>query len=410
MGLADKTAALPGNDDDRPVTLPALFWQFLIIGSTTFGGFMALISVLQQVFVHKRRLLTPEEMLDGISLATLLPGPIAVNVVAFIGHRLRGLSGAAVSMFAVILPSFLMVLALSAFYFRYGEIPAVNNAFAGFLPAVTAIIVAAVWSMGRKTLKGPVELTLAVAAATMLLLVGGFYVTLALIGMAGALGWIAFHDRTESAPTLPPLTPLTAFSWISPALTGIGLGAVVLLFLLQPDWVARFPIGQLIATFGGISLLLFGGGFVFIPLIQEIVVGGMHWVTQTEFAAGIALGQITPGPILLSAAFIGYKVQGILGALVATVAIFTPSAILMVTAARMLDRIKGSKTMQASMRGIRAAIIGMILAAAVVIGQTVAPHWLSAVIFVAALLALMWLKLEAVWIIPAAGILGVLFY
>lgn len=406
MGLADKAAAVPGNAGDGPVTLLALFWQFLIIGGTTFGGFMALISVLQQVFVHKRRLLTHEEMLDGISLATLLPGPIAVNVVAFIGHRLRGVPGATVSMFAVILPSFLMVLALSAFYFRYGEIPAVNNAFAGFLPAVTAIIVAAVWSMGRKTIKGPVELTLAVAAATMLPLVGGFYVTLAVIGMAGALGWIAFHDRTESAPTSPP----AAFSWISPALTAIGLGAVVLLFLVQPDWVARFPIVQLIATFGGISLLLFGGGFVFIPLIQEIVVGGMHWVTQTEFAAGIALGQITPGPILLSAAFIGFKVQGIWGALVATVAIFTPSAILMVTAARMLDRIKGSKTMQASMRGIRAAIVGMILAAAVVIGQTVAPHWLSVVIFGAALLALMWLKLEAVWIIPAAGILGVLFY
>ncbi len=406
MGLADQTGAVEGSAADTRVTLFALFRTFLMIGSTTFGGFMALISVLQQVFVERRGLLTHEEMLDGISLATLLPGPIAVNLVAFIGHRLSGVPGAAVSMCAVILPSFLMVVALSAVYFRYGEIPAVNKAFAGFLPAVTAIIVAAVWSMGRKTLKGPVELTLAVGAAALLLLVGGFYVTLAVIAMAGGVGWIAFDDRTEPATTPVPV----ASSWIAPGLTLVGLSALVVLFLWQPDWVSRFPVAQLFTTFAGISLLLFGGGFVFIPLIQEIVVGGMHWVTQSEFAAGIALGQITPGPILLSAAFIGYKIQGFWGALVATIAIFTPSAIVMVTAARMLARIKGSKPMQAGMRGIRAAIVGMIFAAAVVIGQTVELHWLSVVIFGAALTALMWLKIEAVWIIPAAGILGLLFY
>ncbi len=392
--------------DTTPISLRLLFWQFLMIGSTTFGGFMALISVLQNVFVEKRRLLTQDEMLDAISLATLLPGPIAVNVVAYVGHRLRGAAGAVVSMFAVILPSFLMVVALSVVYFRFGEIPAVDHAFAGLLPAVTAIIVATVWNLGRKTLKGGIELGLALTAAALLLLVGGFYVTLAIIAGAGLIGRSAFLDRAELPLSAPPL----ALSWVNLAFGLAGLGALILLFLFEPNWIDRNSSAQLAITFSGISLLLFGGGFVFIPLIQTIVVDGLHWVSQSDFAAGIALGQITPGPILLSAAFIGYKVQGLWGALVATVAIFTPSAIVMITAARMMARIKSSQPVQAALKGIRAAVIGMIFAAAVVIAQTVAPHWLSVVIFATGLLALLWFRVDAVWIIPAAGLLGLWFY
>ena len=149
---------------------------------------------------------------------------------------------------------------------------------------------------------------------------------------------------------------------------------------------------------------------MFIPMIQEIVVSGLHWVTQTEFATAIALGQVTPGPILLSAAFIGYKLQGIWGAFLATLAIFSPPALLMVSAAQMMDRIKSSGSIQAALRGIRAAVIGMIFSAAVVIMETVHLHWLSAVILVGGLIALLRWHVDAVWIIPIAGILGVVFY
>jgi len=390
-----------------PVPLWLLFWEFLRIGSTAFGGFMGLIAVLQSRIVDKRRLLTHEEMLDAISLATLLPGPVAVNVVAYVGYRLRGSPGAALSMLAVILPAFLLILGLSIFYLGYGRIPAVNNAFAGLLPAVVAIIVATVWNLGRKTLKTLPEFTLAALAAALLLGLGGFTVTLAIITVSGAVGWLLFRDRAASSPARRP-----SLAWPSPglALILILLGTLIALFLWQPPWIGPNSVAQLLVTFSGISLLLFGGGFVFIPLIQTLVVEGRHWVTQPEFAAAIAMGQVTPGPILLSAAFIGYKVQGLWGAVVATLGIFTPSAIVMILASRLLVRLKSSHATQAIMRGIRAAVVGMILTAAVVIARTVEPHWLSLLIFAAALPALTILKIEAVWIIPSAAVLGLLFY
>ena len=158
------------------------------------------------------------------------------------------------------------------------------------------------------------------------------------------------------------------------------------------------------------SLLLFGGGFVFIPLIQEIVVEGVNWVTPTEFTSAIALGQITPGPILISAAFIGYKVKGIMGATLATFAIFFPPALLMVNASLILDRIKRSQLMQASLRGIRAAVVGMVFAAAVVIGRDCQFHWVTPVIFLVCMTALLRFRVDIVWIIPSAGIIGMLLY
>jgi len=158
------------------------------------------------------------------------------------------------------------------------------------------------------------------------------------------------------------------------------------------------------------SLMLFGGGFVFIPLIQEIVVDGAHWVTQKEFTSAIALGQITPGPILISAAFIGFKVKGFLGAALATFAIFFPPALLMVNCSQILDRIKQSTGMQAALRGVRAAVVGMIFAAAVVIARGAVFHWATLLIFLLALFALMRLRIDIIWIIPAAGVIGMLIY
>jgi len=134
---------LKGNNSsliDAP-SLWSLFLSFLRIGSTAFGGFMALISVVQNEIVERKKLLTQSEMLDGISLATILPGPVAVNVVAYVGYKLRGGLGALVSAVGVILPAFILIVALSAAYFRWGQIPAVNKLFLGFIPAVTAVIV-----------------------------------------------------------------------------------------------------------------------------------------------------------------------------------------------------------------------------------------------------------------------------
>lgn len=394
----------------KAISFPYLFWTFLKIGSTAFGGFMALISVVENIIVGRKKLLTHEDMLDGISLASCLPGPVAANVIAYVGYRIRGGLGALVTSTAVLLPSFVLVLGLTIVYLNAGEIPAIEKAFAGFIPAVTAIIVCAAINMSKKAIKGWREVSLAVLAALFLQLIGGFYLTLVVIIVSGFIGWFCFRRqvakklREESTVRIAP-----QLSW-----KRIALPLVILLGLLGlsqlPLPLGENSLAKLFVTFSGMSLMLFGGGYVFIPMIQEIVVNNYHWVTQAQFSNAIAMGQITPGPILISAAFIGYVVKGFLGATVATIGIFFPPALLMVTLSNVLETVKNSVAIQAALKGIRPAVIGMIFTAAIVVGQTSQIHWVSLLIFTGAILAILRLRWDVVFIIPIAGIIGLLLY
>lgn len=388
-----------------------LFWTFLKIGSTAFGGFMALISVVQNYLVDRKKLLSHDDILDGISLATILPGPVAVNVVAYAGFRINGIVGAIVCATAVIIPSFFLILLLSYLYFAWGEIPAVSNVFKGFLPAVAAIVVAATWNMGKKSLNGSIEFAIATISMLFLVIVGGFYSTLLIIVLSGVAGVFILNrggvrephkqsenrqERSRDSSLLKKILAFVLFPITAILLPLLGSGSMI--------------SAKLFITFAGMSVMLFGGGFVFIPLIQEIVVDTYGWVTNKEFIDGIALGQITPGPILISATFIGYKAAGVLGACAATVGIFLPPATLMLVCTHFLEKLKASIKINAALRGIRCGVIGMIAAAAFVIMQSAEQNWISAAIFISALAALIKFKVEVVWIIPIAGSIGYLLY
>lgn len=390
----------------RPApSLLSLFLDFLKIGATAFGGFMALISVVQHQIVERRKLLSHNEMLDGISLATILPGPVAVNVVAYTGYKLRGGLGALVSAVGVILPAFLLIVFLTDAYLRWGQIPAANRLFLGFVPAVTAIIIHAAWGMALKAKLGLPELLVAVTAFLLLTFKGGFYITLILVAGSGLVGWLLFSRAPRRTAARPPRNSAPRkrsqarvlavdAPLLAAALFAFDAGIAVKLFL----------------TFAGMSVLLFGGGFVFIPLMEQIIVQGHAWLTHQEFVDAIALGQITPGPILISAAFIGYKLMGLPGAAIATVGIFLPPAVIMVFSTTLLARARNSVGVQSALRGIRAAVIGMIVAAAWSVGATAVMGWQSVAIFVAALMALWRLRIDVAWIIPSAGLAGLLLY
>lgn len=387
------------------ISLWKLFTLFLRIGSTAFGGFMALIAMVESYVVERYKLLTLEEMLDGVSLATMLPGPVAVNTVAYVGYRLRGIPGAMVCFVGVMLPSFLLMLALSVAYFTWGQLPLITKLFMGFIPAVTATIFVVAWNMGRKAILGIYEALIALVAAALMVWQGGASVSLAIIAGSGLIGWLVFGGAIAAVEVKPKENkPAEKFSkLISVAFASIALSI--------PFWYSNVTLlSKLFITLASMSLFLFGGGYVFIPLIQTIVVETNGWLTQQEFVDAIAMGQVTPGPILISVVFIGYKVAGFVGALVATMGIFLPPALVMIASSHLLACIKHSLILKAVLKGIRPAVIGMIVAAVIALAMTASPHWASILIFSAALLAQIKFKLDVIWIMPVAGLAGILFY
>ncbi|SFV15850.1 chromate efflux transporter [Pseudoduganella namucuonensis] len=387
-------------------TLADLAWTFVRIASTSFGGYMAMISVIQQVVVERRKLLASQDVLDGVALASALPGPIALNVAAYVGYRLRGARGAAVCLAAAVLPAFALMVAFSAAYARWGQAPEVGRVFMGLLPAVAAVMVSAAWQLGAKALPGRREAALAAGAAVTLLCTNAWYATLLLIAASALLGryWLpagpaaAAGATTEPAREAAPAAVKLPLLFCPPQLLEACLAPPAQLLL------------QLFLTFAGMSLLLFGGSYVFVPLLQHAAVDAHGWVSRREFADAVALAQLMPGPAVVSVAFVGYKVAGVAGAAAATAGMLLPPAVLLVLCAGLLERVKSSAALGAALRGVRAGVVGMVAAAAVYIGRAAPAGAASLLIFALALACLRRYRSDPIWVVPPAGLLGLLVY
>lgn len=321
-----------------------LFLTFLRIGATSWGGFMALISMIQKRVVEKDGQIENETILEGISLASVLPGPMAVNVVSFVGYKLGGVKGALISIFGVLLPSFVLMLVLSHLYLAFGDIPAMNHFFAGILPAVAAVIISVAVSMGEKSIKDWPQILIAIASASIAAFSKSYLTTLAVLVVSGVIGYFYYGQappvktiqakkkkQQETQTTEPPGRAIV-YSIIL-----VTVIAALVYFYEGQNVIVNLH-RQILLTFSTMSLTQFGGGYVIIPTMQKVIVDGMKWLTNKEFVDAIAMGQITPGPIFISATFIGYKLSGFWGALNATLSIFLPTAILTIICTRFLIR------------------------------------------------------------------------
>jgi len=406
-------------------SLANLAWKFFAIGCVAFGGFMALISVVEDVFVRQLKWIEREDMLDGISLANVMPGPQAVNTVTYVGYRIAGWPGALVSFVAILTPTFVLVTGLTFLYFGVAQdLEWLQGFFKGIIPAVAAVIFSVVWRMRAKAVTENLAWALMIAAALALFLAppaSQLWVNLAALSIAGALGSVFL--RPPPATIAPPSTR-PSYARIA-LLVAVPLSLPVLYLSNPPLDPNGLP--QMALTFSGLSVMLFGGGYVFIPMIQGVVVDQQAWLTVTEFTDAIAFSQTTPGPIMISTAFIGQKVMmeqagplmGVFGGLVCTLAIFAPPALLIIAASELLDQIRSNQHVQGALRGIRAAVVGMIFVAGLVILQTA---WndvdlvgaaqlqytgVLLALFAASLVALIRYKVSVLAVIPMAGLVGI---
>lgn len=397
-------------------TLKYLFFTFLKIGAISWGGFMALISVIQKQVVEKDKKIENEAILEGISLASVLPGPIAFNVVTYVGYKLKGIRGAFVSMAGILLPSFLLMLLLSFLYLKYGDIPSLNHFFAGILPAVAAIIISVTITMSKKNISDIPQVVIAVISAVIIALSKEYISTIIVMLVSGMAGYLIYHKASKALQKEKTKIISTEKSQNISFVIPLVVAVSILLILFFPSIFPRTFQGsallhqKIMLTFSGMSLSLFGGGYVLIPAMQKIVVNSMDWLTNKEFADAIAMGQITPGPIFISTAFIGYKLAGFWGALNSTISIFLPPGLLMIVCARFFDKIMTSAVVSAVFKGLRPAIIGMIGAAAFTIMIRDDLSIKTGLLFCVFLILAIRYKADPVYLIPGAGIIGLLIF
>jgi len=329
---------------------PALFGSFLRLGITAFGG-PAMIAHIKEMSVKRNQWLTEETFKDGVVICQSVPGATAMQMAAYVGLRARGVRGAIASYVGFGLPAFLLMLALAVFYSGSRELPLVVSLFQGLQVMVVAIVANATFLFGRDIWKRPGDLVLAaVSAAFFWLGVSPF----AVIVGAGIAGAVLFRDAPPPASSGNPEGNAGRVPWPVIPFTILACAGVAGLYFSDRK------LYQLAALMLRIDFFAFGGGFASLPLMFHEVVNAMGWLDGKTFMDGIALGQVTPGPIVITATFVGYMVRGFPGALVATVAIFTPSFIVLVAATPFFDRLKNAKYFSGTTRGILASFVGLL--------------------------------------------------
>ncbi len=371
------------------------------MGATAFGGNVALVAAIRREISEKQKWISDEEILDLMIVGNILPGPLATNVVFACGKILHGVLGAFVALFAVLLPSFVLMCFLSWAYFAAGTNEHVTAIMNGILPCVAGIIGATAWNLLRKNVKGWMQYVMVAAAATAMLLWNEFYLTLIIVGVAAVVGRVFLYAPREKK--LVVQNESTRSILILPLITLV-IFAVIFFFPEISESVAK--VKSVALTFGSMSVTLFGGGYVFVPAMEAVVVEKMHWMTTREFSEGIGLGHVTPGPIMISSVFIGWKVAGLKGAIAAAVALFVPPAVVMYVAQHFMQKIKTNDGAEAAFKGVRPAVIGMIFASVWVIFSTGSVGIPAALIFAITLGITVWKNPEPILLILAAAGVG----
>lgn len=390
--MQDGTLALTSSTRES-ISLWKLFVLYLQIGLTGFGP--AVAAETKKRLVKGLNWISEDEFAHGLALAQMLPGTVFVSLTVYIGYKIRGIAGALTSFVAFLLPPFSLMLLLSYMYFTYGSLPQVNLLFQGISIAVVGLVAYAVVDIGKSLISDIKGIMIAVMSAVIMLSYPNIFLVLSLAALAGVL--LFYKQLAQQAkPTNIGTIPLHAawalflkrFSCIAVVSAGL-----VYVASLQPVLL------KLGGVFFRMALLMFGGGFSMIPFFQQEVVAHYKWLTLNEFAVGIALGQVTPGPILITSTFVGYKVAALTGACAATLGVFLPSLIFVILTAEIYQVVVNAVWVKAAIKGIAVAFPGMILVVAVGLVQHSVVDIFSAVFAVATFIILLYGKFDTIYVI-----------
>ena len=390
-----KMSSLNSEPSRQPQRYKEIATRFLKLGAMAYGG-PAIMGIMQAELQQKRQWLSKERFVEGLSLVNMLPGAGATQLGIFLGYTRGGWWGGLLAGLCFVLPAFFIMLALTFVYVTYGELPLLRGALYGLGPVVLGIFVVAVYRLGQNVITGRTQAVIAIVAAAAVLTSSLGIATL--LGLAGALGIFLFHSRRLglAALTLFAVGVLAAH-FIPPFVGGDTLA--------NPQGVGLIDIGSFFFKVGALS---FGGGLSMIAFIQEQVVNQFHWLTPREFVDGLALGQLTPGPILMVAAFVGYKLAGISGAIVGCAAIFLPSFILMLSILPIYERVRRLRWMKAALQGIAPAVIGTLAVSLLQMAPHAVPDRFAALLFGLALLALLGWRVSALPAMLGGALFGAL--
>src|SRR6266571_4415246 len=325
--------------------------QLLKIGATAYGG-PAIMGIMQAELREKRQWVSKERFVEGLSLVNMLPGATSTQLGIFLGYTRGGWWGGLLGGLCFVLPAFFVMLALTIAYASLGVTPILRGALYGLGPVVLGVFVVAVCRLGRSAVSTVSQALIAVAAAAAA--IGSPLGIAAILVLSGGAGLLLFHSRRPgvivvvASAAVVAVLPVVLWSRSAPV-SAIPRGVA--------DPASLADIG---AYFFKVGAFTVGGGLTMIAFIQQQVVEQFHWLTPREFIDGLALGQFTPGPILMVAAYVGYKVAGVAGAAVAAAAAFLPSFILMLAILPALDRVRKVAWTRAIMKGMGPAVIGVL--------------------------------------------------
>lgn len=365
---------------------------FLKLGAFAFGGPAAHIAMMDEEIVKKRQWLTREKFMDLLGATNLIPGPNSTELAIHLGLERGGPLGLLIAGSAFIVPAMVIVLVFAVLYVRFGSLPEVSGILYGVKPVIMAIIIQALYRLGRSVIKN--KLTAVVGVSVLALSFAGFEEIPLLLAAAAVTTLIINREKIKNRLFSVSAFPLALIAAKVNALTAA---------------VAGMPLQTIFLTFLKIGSVLYGSGYVLLAFLEAEFVNRFAVITNRQLIDAVAVGQFTPGPVFTTATFIGYLIGGFPGALLATVGIFLPSFVLVLLVNPVIPKLRQSSWMSGALDGVNVASLGLMAVVSAKLGVASLLDPFTALLFLVALSAMMKFKFNSVWAILVGGIAGFVY-